>query len=303
MPGTMTLGGMARRTSRGEQSVKDGHVLRRRLLAAVAGIFLVAVFLFGIGVAYTLGFGYDSHAYWEAAHRLDHLYDRPPLAKDAYLYSPAFVQLLWPIAQLPWPVFAVVWGAISAAAFFWLLNRLPPVWFVLGMLACVPEILTGNVYGLMAVSIVLGVRRGWPWVLPLITKVTPGAVGLAFFALRPDLRRTAAVLLWTALVIGVSVAISPTAWIDWFQFLVDNWSSSATSAIVPFPLRILGLVAALALTWLAARRRSYWALALVSVLVSPTVGPNTLTLLAAVPRLRAAQVHDGQAPTERTLGR
>jgi hypothetical protein len=282
--------------------VEDGHVLRRRLVSALAGVALVVLFLFGLGVAYTLGFGYDSHAYWEAAHRLDDLYDRPPLAKDAYLYSPAFVQLLWPIAQLPWPVFAVVWGAISAGAFLWLMNRLPPVWFVLGMLACVPEILTGNIYGLMAVSIVLGVRRGWPWVFPLVTKVTPGGVGLLFFALRPDLRRAVSVLLWSALVVGASVAINATAWVDWFRFLVDNRSSSATSAILPFPLRVVGLVAALALTWLAARRRSYWALAVAAVLVSPTLGPNTLTLLAAVPRLRAAQVDDGEASKERTLG-
>jgi hypothetical protein len=236
--------------------LEDSRVHWQRLLPAAVAVGLVALFLFGLGVAYTLGFGYDSHAYWEAAHRLDDLYDRPPLAKDAYLYSPAFIQMLWPLAQLPWPVFAVVWSAISAVTFFWLLNRLPRMWFVLGMLACVPEILTGNVYALMAIGIVLGVRRGWPWVFPLLTKVTPGGVGLLFYALRPDLQRVGSVRRWTAVVVGASVAINPGAWVDWFEFLVGNRSNAATSAILPFPFRVAGLVVALALTGLAARRRT-----------------------------------------------
>ena len=90
-------------------------------MAVVAAVFLILLFLFGMGVAYTLGFGYDSHAYWVAAQDLGHLYERPPLARDAYLYSPAFVVLLWPLAQLPWPIFAVslgrpLWPAVSSGS-------------------------------------------------------------------------------------------------------------------------------------------------------------------------------------------
>ena len=37
-------------------------------------------------MAYTLGFGYHSHAYWaRRSGDLGHLYERPPLARDAYL--------------------------------------------------------------------------------------------------------------------------------------------------------------------------------------------------------------------------
>jgi hypothetical protein len=276
---------------------------RRRLPCVLTAVALIVVFLFGLGVAYTMGFGYDSHAYWEAAHRLDDLYNRPPLAKDAYLYSPAFVQVLWPMAQLPWPAFAVLWAVLLTVAFFWLLKDLRPTWFVIGMLACVPEILTGNVYGLMAVCLVLGVRRGWPWALPLLTKVTPGVVGLFFHALRLDLRRLGAALLTTAIIGGSSVALDPSAWVDWVRFLVENRSSGATSAILPVPVRVVGAAAAVVLTWMAARRRSYWALAVAAVLVSPTLGPNTLTLLAAIPRMRAAQVADDEGARDRTLGR
>lgn len=274
---------------------------RRRFLTAVTAVGLVGVFLFGLGVAYTLGFGYDSHAYWVAARDLDHLYERPPLAQDAYLYSPAFIQILWPIAQLPWPVFAVIWAAASAAAFFWLLRRLQPLWFVLGMLACVPEVLTGNVYGPMAVALVLGVRRSWPWVLPLLTKVTPGLIGVLFFGLRPNFRRLGLLALTTTVVVGASVAITPGAWLDWGRFLVSNISNGATAALIPVPVRILGVVVALLLTWVAARRRSYWALAVAAVLVSPTLGPNTLTLLAAVPRMRAAEAGEADDADESTL--
>jgi hypothetical protein len=246
------------------------------------------LFLFGMGVAYTQGFGYDSHAYWTAAQDLGHLYDRPPLARDAYLYSPAFVVLLWPIAQLPWPIFAVLWGAILAWCFGWLLRRLPPFWFVPAALACVPEVLTGNVYALMAVSMVLGIRRGAMWSFPLLTKVTPGLVGLGFFVVRRDWRQLGYAVGATAVVVGATGLIIPGAWAEWVRFLVEQRNSGAVAAILPLPVRVIGVVAGVTLVLLAGRRSRYWLLPVAAVLVSPTLGPNTLTLLAAVPRLLEA---------------
>jgi hypothetical protein len=255
-------------------------------LARIAGVvLLVLVFLFGMGVAYTLGFGYDSHAYWTAAHDLAHLYERPPLAQDAYLYSPAFVTALWPLAQLPWPVFALCWGAFLVGCFFWLLRRLPPFWFVPSALACVPEVLTGNVYGPMAVAMVIGLRHGAAWSFPLLTKVTPGLVGLGFFVVRGDWRRLAYALGATFLAVAVSASVVPGAWTEWVRFLVEQRSSGAVAAILPVPMRVVGVAVAVVLVVLAARRDRYWLLPIAGVLVSPTLGPNTLTLLAAVPRL------------------
>jgi hypothetical protein len=55
--------------------------------------------------------GADSHAYWMAARLPETWYTRPPQYRDAHLYSPAFAQALWPLAQLPWPAFHFVWTA------------------------------------------------------------------------------------------------------------------------------------------------------------------------------------------------
>jgi Glycosyltransferase family 87 len=255
------------------------------VLRVTSVVLLVLVFLFGMGVAYTLGFGYDSHAYWTAAHDLAHLYDRPPLARDAYLYSPAFVTALWPLAQLPWPVFAVCWGALLAGCFFWLLRRLPPFWFVPAALACVPEVLTGNVYALMAVAMVIGLGHGAAWSFPLLTKVTPGLVGLGFLVVRGDWRRLAYGLGATALAVAFSALVVPGAWTEWVHFLVEQRSSGAIAAILPVPVRVVAVAVAVVLVLLAARRDRYWLLPVAGILVSPTLGPNTLTLLAAVPRL------------------
>ena len=47
--------------------------------------------------------GLDSHAYWLAAREPDTWYTRPPAYRDAFLYSPAFGQVLQPLSVLPWP--------------------------------------------------------------------------------------------------------------------------------------------------------------------------------------------------------
>jgi hypothetical protein len=265
--------------------MRANSVALPKILSFVAIVVLILLFLFGMGVAYTLGFGYDSHAYWNAAQDLAHLYDRPPLARDAYLYSPAFVVVLWPLAQLPWPVFAVCFSALLALCFLWLLRGLPPFWFVPAALACVPEVLTGNVYALMAVAMVLGVRHGAAWTFPLLTKVTPGLVGLGFFAARKDWRQLGYAMATTLMTVAITALVIPGAWSEWLQFLIEQRGSGAVAAILPLPFRVFGVAVACVLVWLAARRDRYWGLPVAAVLVSPTLGPNTLTLLAAVPRL------------------
>lgn len=280
--------------------MRGNSVALPRALAFVAVVILILLFLFGMGVAYTLGFGYDSHAYWNAAQDLDHLYDRPPLARDAYLYSPAFVIVLWPLAQLPWPAFAVCFSALLAVCFFWLLRGVPPFWFVPALLACVPEVLTGNVYALMAVAMVFGVRHGAPWTFPLLTKVTPGILGLGFLLVRREWRQFVYALACTLGVVAVTALILPGAWSEWIQFLIEQRASRAVAAIIPLPVRVVGAVLAVVLVWIAARRDRFWLLPVAAVLVSPTLGPNSLTLLAAVPRLldarRAVRPHPAASP-------
>ena len=58
--------------------------------------------------------GADSHAYWVAARFPGTWYTKPPAYRDAFLYSPAFAQALWPLGQLPWLAFQSVWVAGQA---------------------------------------------------------------------------------------------------------------------------------------------------------------------------------------------
>src|SRR5450759_2725088 len=58
-----------------------------------------------IGYARAGMIGADSHAYWMAVRFPQTWYANPPGYRDAFLYSPAFAQALWPLGQLPWPAF------------------------------------------------------------------------------------------------------------------------------------------------------------------------------------------------------
>ena len=65
--------------------------------------------------------GVDSHAYWMAARHPETWYTSAPGYRDAFLYSPAFAQALWPLGQLPWPAFQAVWIAAQVGVLAWLL--------------------------------------------------------------------------------------------------------------------------------------------------------------------------------------
>src|SRR5450631_1225807 len=65
--------------------------------------------------------GTDSHAYWMAVQFPQTWYTKPPTYQDAFLYSPAFAQALWPIGQLSWQAFQAVWMASQLGVLVWLL--------------------------------------------------------------------------------------------------------------------------------------------------------------------------------------
>src|SRR5664280_1331235 len=62
-----------------------------------------------IGYARAGMIGADSHAYWMAVRFPQAWYTILPEYRDAFLYSPAFGQALWPLGQLPWTAFQAVW--------------------------------------------------------------------------------------------------------------------------------------------------------------------------------------------------
>lgn len=72
------------------------------------------------------GTGFDAHAYW-AAVRADVPYGAAPGEQDAYLYSPAFLQAVTPLALLPWWVFYGVWATVELCGAARLVRRAPRV--------------------------------------------------------------------------------------------------------------------------------------------------------------------------------
>jgi hypothetical protein len=72
---------------------------RAGVLQVAAGLWAIFYLVVAIGG----GAGYDSHAYWLT--RRGSRYLAAPGRHDAYLYSPAFAQVIRPLTLLPWPVF------------------------------------------------------------------------------------------------------------------------------------------------------------------------------------------------------
>jgi glycosyl transferase family 87 len=241
--------------------------------AFIAG--LVFAFLIGIGM---LPFAVDAHAYW-AANPLDP-YSSAALADfDAYFYSPAFTQAIWPLHSLPWPVFAGLWTAAIVVAFRWLSG----LW--LGLVMLLPpvfiEVAMGNIHAFIAVAIVLGFR--WPatWAFVLLTKVTPG-VGLFWFAVRREWRHLAIAMAATAAIVAVSFAIKPSLWADWFDVLAAH--SAGTNTAGPWgaiPLLARLPVAALIVVW-AARTDRRWLVPAAAILAMPVMWPNAYSVAVAV---------------------
>lgn len=223
--------------------------------------------------------GLDAHAFWLAGRHAD-LYGRAPMTRDAYLYSPAFKQVIWPFAQLPWPAFYALWMIAESTAFIWLLRPLGWAWGVPAFLLCGFEIVGGNTLGFLAVVLVAGMRKPALWSFAVLTKVVV-AIGPVWFAARREWSSVGKVAIATTAVVAVSVAIAPADWLAWVRFLLDHRHADSTLSI--------RLAVALVVVVVAARRDTPWLLAPAMVLASPIIhGLGVyLALLTAIPRLRS----------------
>lgn len=265
-----------------------------RLRALRHGLWLGAGFMLLMVVAdlATARFGFDAHAYW-SAWRHDSLYTAAPEQLDAYLYSPAFAQAIWPLAQLPWPAFCVLWTSAIVAAYVWLLAPVPALWRWPLLALCTLDIISGNVWAFFALVLVFGLRHPAAWALPVLTKVTP-VIGPVWFLTRREWRQLAIALGATAAIVVVSFAIDRSLWIDWARFLshADELSTPAATSLrpaiyLPTPLLLaIELPIALALTVFAARRNRPWLLPVAMLFAMPVFTANAFVMLAAIPRMR-----------------
>ena len=247
---------------------------------AVSAFVLVTLIFVGVRLAGVYPWNeriFDLWAYWSTRFGLDYSLARPG-DSGAYIYSPAFAQLIAPLTALPLAAFTALWTALLAAVLYWLAG-----WrgFLIGTLAPVTmSIAIGQLDLLMAAAIVVGFR--WPaaWVLPIITKVTPG-IGVLWFAARGEWRSFAIALGTTACVVVVSFAVAPAAWAGWIEMLVRfQLPTPASGVFLPIPMGVrLPLVAAL-VVW-AARTDRRWLLPVAVTFSLPTVWLNTPTILVA----------------------
>lgn len=249
-------------------------------LAMIPGALLFA-YLQTAGYLQAGHVGMDSHAYWVAVRDPAAWYTLPPAFKDAYLYSPAFAQLLSPLAPLSWPAFRVTWMLLTAGALAWLLA---PLGWRRGLTLApffLTDLLLGNIYTFFAAALVLGLTR-WPGALalPLLTKIAPGVV-CVWFLVRREWSKAGWAAGATILIIGTSFAIDPAGWMRWLQFLVTASGGDRGASVG------IRLLIALAIVVWAARSGRSWLLAPALILACPVLGGfGAQAVLAAIPRLR-----------------
>ncbi|WP_344255883.1 glycosyltransferase 87 family protein [Terrabacter carboxydivorans] len=257
-----------------ERSLRD--VCRAALWLALPPTVWI---LFGSRLA---SYGTDSaHAYWNVWRTGP--YALPPGSPDAFNYSPAFAQLIYPLTLLPWPVFLTLWSVLLMAATVWLLWPLAPRWrWLLLAYVAPPVLLIGNIEVFLAVAAVVGLRLPSAWAFPLLTKITPG-LGPVWFAVRREWRQAAVAVLATALVAAASFVISPGLWVAWWEFVVGAPTPPTQAGLPPLGLRLT--LALAVIIWGALKgRRS--AVPVAMMLAMPLWSSGVLALLTAVPRLR-----------------
>jgi Glycosyltransferase family 87 len=253
----------------------------------IVGLFTL---LLALGHVLTGSLGFDAHAYWAAWRH--HLYAAAPQQIDAYLYSPVFAQVIWPLTLLSWPVFCCLWLVAVAATYVWLLAPLPLTWRIPALLLCSLDIVSGNIWSFFALVLVVGFRFPGAWALPALTKVTP-VVGVWWFMARREWRSLLTVL---GVAIGltlISLALGPSLWLDWFRLLLHPKAFAHPSHTNIQPqidpptalLLVAELPVAIGITIFAARTDRPWLLPVAMVLSNPVFTANAFVVLAAVPRL------------------
>jgi hypothetical protein len=246
------------------------------LVVAAAAWLLVVAFAQPWGREW--GTGQDARCYWQATLADPYLHStwNDPIA---YVYSPAFLQLVSPLTALPWQVFVAAWAAIALAAARFLTG---PRMLAAGLLFpfTAMEIAGGNIHLLAAAAIVLGFR--WPaaWALVLLTKITPG-IGLLWFAVRREWRSLGIALGATAVIAAVSIVTMPDAWRDWVDVIAANAGRGGTWASVPLPLWLRFPVAIGLVVW-GARTDRRWTVPVASMLALPALWYGGLSMLLAV---------------------
>lgn len=276
-------------------------VIGSRRLPSIGLVVLAAIGSTLLAIVTTTEWSHfnDEHAYWLAASRLAAglpLYDPAALPNTpfAYWYPPPLAQVLAPLTGLlSADAFSVVWTALLLACLWWLGGRNPLVG--LAFIAFLPvalELRVRNVHLLMAVLVVLALRRSWAfWIPAAAIKITP-VLGVLYLAAAGRWRDAAKVSLLGASALGVSVALGPSAWREFIDVVGARAGTDGGSWLpIPFAVRFavgvaLVILAGRLVARAAARgkdRRLGEALLIVALTVAnPTLWATALSLLIAI---------------------
>lgn len=224
----------------------------------------------------------DARTYWAAP--LEDPYAGPQVGlPGAYLYSPAFLQILSPFRLLPWEAFHAVWMALGIGSAIFLVGPIGAALAITALPFIFRDLFVGNIHLMLAAAIVLGFR--WPaaWSFLLLTKVTPG-VGVLWFAVRREWWALVIALGATLAIAAVSFAIAPHLWFDWISRLRGDTTTAGSGYLLSIVARIA--VAGL-LVIIGGLTNRAWLVPVASMLAIPIIWPDSLAILLAAPHLIA----------------
>jgi len=255
-----------------QEAALDARRRRVRLFtfaATAVGVVPWLVFVMFDNVAW------DAHAYFVGR------YGGGLGTPDAYLYSPAFSQLIEPLRWMGWEAFRAVWRIAELAALVVFAGPLTGPLLFVNPIAL--EIEAGNIHLLLAAAIVAGFR--WPalWSFVLLTKVTPG-IGLLWFAIRREWRSLTIALGATAVIVVVSLILSPSDWFAWISTLASS-TGDGDWTVVTLPLLPRLVAAAAIVTW-GAFRDQRWTVLVAAVLALPSVWLTAVSMIVGLLALR-----------------
>lgn len=246
-------------------------------MAVVAWVLVVA---FSEPWGRLWGTGQDAYSYWFPS--LDDPYARSDWTQPiAYVYSPAFLQVLTPVRLLPWQLYMAAWTVLQLGAAWIVAGRR---WWAAAILLGAMEIAGGNIHLILAAAMVVGFRYPAAWSLVLLTKITPG-LGLLWFVVRREWRSLAIALGTTAGIVTVSFALDASAWFGWAEVLGRVAGRDGTWAAVPIPF-VLRLPFAIGLVVWGARTDRMWTVPVAGMLALPALWYGGLSMLLAVIVLR-----------------
>jgi len=225
----------------------------------------------------------DMHTYWATRDGFSYI-EGDPYTIGAYLYAPAFAQLISPITTLPWPWFAALWTAAIAAAYIWLVGRWAFPLLLTGAVAL--ELYLGQIDVFIAAAVVIGFRYPVVWAFPLLTKLAPG-IGLLWFVFRREWRNLALAVAATVAVAAASAILAPDLWRSWYELLYrtvfERQAVEGAYLAIPVWLRLPVAVAVIA--W-GARSDRHWTVPVAVLLAMPILWFNVFVLLLAIVPLR-----------------